>query len=42
MQCACIEFSRNILKNKNAHSTEFDENAPYPVIDLMEGQKILK
>ena len=42
MQCACIEFSRNVLKNKNAHSTEFDKNTPYPVIDLMEGQKNIK
>ena len=42
MQCACIEFSRNVLKNKNANSTEFDKNTPYPVIDLMEGQKNIK
>lgn len=39
MQMAVIEFSRNELKLKNAHSTEMLENTPYPVIDLMEEQK---
>ena len=39
MQCAVIEFSRNVLKLKNAASTEFDEKTKYPVIDLMENQK---
>jgi CTP synthase len=39
MQCAAIEFSRNVLGLKNAHSTEMDEKTPYPVIDLMENQK---
>ncbi|KPL16163.1 MAG: CTP synthase [Bacteroides sp. SM23_62] len=39
MQCAVIEFARNVLGYKNAHSTEMDEDTSYPVIDLMEEQK---
>lgn len=39
MQCAVIEFARNVLKLKGASSTELDENTKYPVIDLMEEQK---
>ncbi len=36
MQCAVIEFARNICDLKGANSTEFDINTPYPVIYLME------
>lgn len=39
MQCAVIEFARNVLGFENAHSTEMDEGTKYPVIDLMEEQK---
>ncbi len=39
MQCAVIEFARNIVGYKDAHSSEIDENAKYPVIDLMPDQK---
>ncbi|HEU4716786.1 MAG TPA: CTP synthase, partial [Bacteroidia bacterium] len=39
MQCAVIEFARNVLGMKGAHSTEMDPNTPYPVIDLLEAQK---
>ncbi len=39
MQCAAIEFSRNVLGLKGAHSSEMDPDTPYPVIDLMENQK---
>jgi CTP synthase len=39
MQCAAIEFARNVLKLKEAHTTEIDPNTPYPVIDLMDNQK---
>jgi len=39
MQCAVIEFARNVCKWEHAHSTEFDPQTPYPVIDLMEEQK---
>ena len=35
MQIAVIEFARNVLKMKNANSTEFDKFTSYPVIDLM-------
>lgn len=38
MQCAVIEFARNVLGLKNAHSTEFVPNSPYPVISLLEEQ----
>jgi len=42
MQCACIDFSRNVLGLKDAHSTEIKPNTPYPVIDLMDEQKDIK
>ena len=39
MQCAVIEFARNVLGNADANSTEMVRNTAYPVIDLMEEQK---
>ncbi|TBR19999.1 MAG: CTP synthase [Chitinophagaceae bacterium] len=39
MQMAVIEFAQNILKIKNAHSTEMDPQCSEPVIDMMEEQK---
>jgi len=39
MQCAVIEFARNVLKLPGASSTELDPNTRHPVIDLMEEQK---
>jgi CTP synthase len=39
LQCAVIEFARNILGYKDAHSTEFDPTTGHPVIDLMESQQ---
>lgn len=39
MQCAVIEFARNVLGWKDANSTEFDETTLHPVIDLMEEQR---
>lgn len=39
MQVAVIEFAQNVLKLKNADSTEMNPKTPYPVIDLMEHQK---
>ena len=39
MQCATIELARNVLGLEGANSTEFDEETPYPVIDLMTEQK---
>jgi len=39
MQCAVIEYGRNVLGLKNANTTEIDENAEHPVINMMEEQK---
>ncbi|WP_058485879.1 CTP synthase [Defluviitalea phaphyphila] len=39
MQCAVIEFARNVVGLKEAHSSELNPNTPYPVIDLMPEQK---
>ncbi|MBN8703632.1 MAG: CTP synthase [Bacteroidetes bacterium] len=39
MQCAVIEFARNVIGLKNAHSTEMNPLTPHPVIDLLETQK---
>lgn len=39
MQCAVIEFARNVLGLKGASSTELDPETKHPVIDLMEEQK---
>lgn len=39
MQCAVVEFARNVLNYNDAHSTEINPYTSYPVIDLMEGQK---
>jgi CTP synthase len=38
MQCAVIEYARNVLNWEGANSTEFDDGTPYPVISLMEEQ----
>ena len=35
MQVAVIEYARNMAGMKNANSTEFDENTPYPVVGLI-------
>jgi CTP synthase len=39
MQCAVIEFARNVLGLEDAHSTEIDPETSNPVIDIMEAQK---
>jgi CTP synthase len=39
MQCAVIEYGRNVLGLGKAHSTEMNPDTKYPVIDLMEEQK---
>ncbi|MCH7494639.1 MAG: gamma-glutamyl-gamma-aminobutyrate hydrolase family protein, partial [Candidatus Marinimicrobia bacterium] len=39
MQCAVIEFSRNVCGLEKANSSEFDSETPYPIIDIMEDQK---
>lgn len=39
MQCAVIEFARNVLKWDDAHTVEIAEDCSYPVISMMEEQK---
>jgi CTP synthase len=39
MQCAVIEFARNVLHLSDAHTTEIAEDCPHPVISMMEEQK---
>ena len=39
MQCAVVEFARNVLGLEDAHSSEIKEYTPHPVIDLMMEQK---
>lgn len=39
MQCAVIEFGRNVLRFADANSTEMDKDTGHPVIDLMAEQK---
>ncbi|MBP9160451.1 MAG: CTP synthase [Flavobacteriales bacterium] len=39
MQCAVIDFARNVLGLEGANSTEMDADSPAPVIDMMEEQK---
>jgi len=41
MQCAVIEFARNVAGLTDANSTEFDSETPYPVIDLLATQKTI-
>jgi CTP synthase len=41
MQCAVVEFARNVCNWEDAHSTEFNPKTKHPVIDLMEEQKRL-
>ena len=39
MQMAVVEFARNVLGMKDAHTTEIDPDTPYPVIDLLPDQR---
>jgi CTP synthase len=39
MQCAVIEYSRNVLGLEGANSTEFNPRTKYPVISLMSEQR---
>jgi len=39
MQCAVIEYARNVCGLQNAHSTEFEPKTKHPVIDLLADQK---
>lgn len=42
MQMAVVEFARNVLGMKGAHSTEMSPKTKYPVIGIMEDQKNIK
>jgi len=42
MQCAVIEFARNMLGLTEAHTTEINVNTVEPVIDIMQSQKDLQ
>jgi len=39
MQCAVIEFGRNLVGLAGAHSTEFNKDTPHPVICLLDEQR---
>lgn len=39
MQCAVIEFARNVLGYADAHSREMNSDTKHPVIDIMAEQK---
>jgi CTP synthase len=42
LQCAVVEFARNVVGLRRANSSEFDLETPHPVIDLMPAQKEIK
>jgi len=42
MQCAAIEFARNVCGLKNANSTEFNNKTRHPVIGLLDEQRHVK
>jgi len=42
MQCATVEFARNVCGLQDANSTEFNKRTRFAVIDLMEYQKKVK
>jgi len=41
MQCAVVEFARNVLGLKDAHSREMNPDTKDPVIDIMSEQKTI-
>ncbi|MFC1751893.1 CTP synthase [Thermoproteota archaeon] len=42
MHVAVIDFARNVINLPDAHSTEFSDNTPYPVIDFLPDQKTIR
>ncbi len=42
MQCAVIEFARNVCGLKSANTTEVDPDTPHPVIDLLPEQHMVQ
>ncbi len=41
MQCAVIEFARNVAGLTGANSTEFDKKTKYPIIDIIEDKRYI-
>ncbi len=41
LQCAMVEFARNVLGLEEAHSVEMQPDTPHPIVDLMADQKDL-
>jgi len=42
LQCAVVEFARNVVGLEGANSSEFDPETPHPVIDLLPEQKTVE
>ena len=42
LQCAVIEFARNVAGLEGANSSEFEANSPFPVVDILAGQDLDK
>jgi CTP synthase len=42
LQCAVIEFARNVANLEGANSSEFDSDSPHPVVDILTGQDLTK
>lgn len=42
MQCAVIEYAKNVCGWEDANSAEFEEDCEYPIIDIMHDQKDLE
>ena len=40
LQCAVIEFARNVAGLEGANSAEFDASSPFPVVDILAGQDL--
>ena len=40
LQCAVIEFARNVAGLEGANSAEFDASSPFPVVDVLAGQDL--
>jgi len=41
LQCAVVEFARNVCDLEGAHSTEFDKETAHPVICLLDDQQAI-
>jgi CTP synthase len=40
LQCAVIDFARNVARLEGANSSEFEASTPYPVVDILAGQDL--